>query len=136
MLPETPKAEPTLQEIEDKSAAQARGSAKGRASVVGTKPTKVKTTKDSASLPAGVKQAIESKKGTPGWKTGIEAAQSVKKHWSALRKDHPGLDMSTVLGFIENVYGQTVTAAKVDKAGSSDGFDALVDSAINNALRK
>lgn len=127
-IPKPPTPKPSREErtADIKADVLARREAGAQADKQWPKPTKAskaKTVKDSPVLPAGVKSAIEGKKGQPGWTTAADAAQSVKRHWPTLRKDHPGLDLGAVMGFIENVYGSPMTAAKAEKA-SAPGIDS------------
>lgn len=105
-----PKPERTLAdkvaEVEALTAARERTKAKF--------PRPTKAAKDDPELPAGVKSAIDAKRGQPGWGSATEAARSLMKSWPSFRAAHPGIDQDKVRAYIANLYGERLTPTMVD----------------------
>jgi hypothetical protein len=124
MMPKDAKVEPTLAEKEKEAFTLSAARARGTQSV---KPSGGGGAKDNPKLPAGVKDALRARKGTPGYKTAAEAIQTVKSGWDQWTDGHPNMDLNAVEAAIRNLYGQEPTAKMTRVAADtppSSGFDS------------
>jgi hypothetical protein len=140
-IPRVEKPEPTLEQIRAKAEAQAKGSAQGRTSVLGTKPTKVKIEKDDAGLPRAFRQAISNRAGKmAGFKSAKEAFESITSpaKWPEWRRNYPGLDRSKVKSELENIYGESISSGNQVYILSNDEAQGLANQRAADAknLRK
>lgn len=114
----------------------ATGKAKGLEMNPSLRPTKVaKEPKDSAEIPARVKQTLMAMRGMwPDAKTAIREVTG--KHWQQLRGQNPDLSLSKVSTYIQDMYGQNVTPTEVRGGSSGGDMSARVRAVVLEKMRQ